>query len=748
MLRRRSRGWTAAALSIACALVLVSAGAAPGQEEIAPPYMLDDGPGANTLEVRPTAGFTTIALRAVLDPGVVANPTDDQVVFTPAADPGEPLPAGCVSTPTTTRCAASLMSAELDIDAPVVQVEISGIPTALLRIDGGNDTDTITVVGPAAPATVGSLEVFTGPGADELNVSGRVSQIHDDSGAADESPDRYVIQSPTITGELRPAGGDDVVVTNSPALALDGEAGNDTLTGPGALTGGPGNDLLKPTTPATSAAGGDGNDRVSYEMVSTPLTLVVAGSAVTVNGVATVSGIEQVEGGAGNDTITGDDGPNILAGGAGDDTIDGRGASDALDGGPGSDTVSYAHETAGVGVVLGSGTGGPAGAPDALSSFDGVIGGSGNDVVVGTAAGERFALGPGHDTLEAGDGNDSADGGEGNDTLRGGGGRDTLIGGAGTDTITYDERTSGEPISVTLGAPGSGGTGGEGDVLHTIENVIGTPGPDTLIGDDGANLLIGGFGEDTLAGGAGDDTLVGGEHRDVIDGGPGRDGLYGEGGDDSLAAFDNEADVVDCGASLDDDAQVDPGDAVSGCEYARRLDIPIPVDNDADGIVASFDCDDNNAALRPGAIDIPGDGIDQDCDGFDEPLPFVASTPSLTTRSTSIGRRVRSLRADRLPTGSSVRVRCIAPKKHRRACAFRTRTRSSRSIRRPLSFTSYFRNRSLPPATRIEMRITTPDRVGKVWTWRINKRTAPRETIRCLTNGNFRRAVVCPPEER
>ena len=50
----------------------------------------------------------------------------------------------------------------------------------------------------------------------------------------------------------------------------------------------------------------------------------------------------------------------------------------------------------------------------------------------------------------------------------------------------------------------------------------------------------------------------------------------------------NEADIVDCGASLDYDAQVDPSDAVSGCEYARRLDIPIPVDNDADGTTFAF----------------------------------------------------------------------------------------------------------------------------------------------------------------
>ena len=29
------------------------------------------------------------------------------------------------------------------------------------------------------------------------------------------------------------------------------------------------------------------------------------------------------------------------------------------------------------------------------------------------------------------------------------------------------------------------------------------------------------------------------------------------------------------------------------------------------------DCDDNDASIYPGAVDTPGDGVDQDCDGAD-----------------------------------------------------------------------------------------------------------------------------------
>jgi arylsulfatase A-like enzyme len=57
---------------------------------------------------------------------------------------------------------------------------------------------------------------------------------------------------------------------------------------------------------------------------------------------------------------------------------------------------------------------------------------------------------------------------------------------------------------------------------------------------------------------------------------------------------------------------------------ARRI-----ADRDGDGYSALFgggDCDDNNAEVYPGADDVPGDGIDQNCEGGDAPL--VADAPA------------------------------------------------------------------------------------------------------------------------
>jgi len=57
--------------------------------------------------------------------------------------------------------------------------------------------------------------------------------------------------------------------------------------------------------------------------------------------------------------------------------------------------------------------------------------------------------------------------------------------------------------------------------------------------------------------------------------------------------------------------------ALSACVAASNSETII--DNDADSYAVDTDCDDNDPAIHPGASDIPGNGVDEDCDGFDLP---------------------------------------------------------------------------------------------------------------------------------
>ena len=69
-------------------------------------------------------------------------------------------------------------------------------------------------------------------------------------------------------------------------------------------------------------------------------------------------------------------------------------------------------------------------------------------------------------------------------------------------------------------------------------------------------------------------------------------------------------------------------------------------DRDGDGVGAHFggdDCDEGDPRRHPGAVDLPGDGIDQDCDGTDAPVPGPTPTPGasastgVTTNAAVVG---------------------------------------------------------------------------------------------------------------
>jgi bacillopeptidase F len=62
----------------------------------------------------------------------------------------------------------------------------------------------------------------------------------------------------------------------------------------------------------------------------------------------------------------------------------------------------------------------------------------------------------------------------------------------------------------------------------------------------------------------------------------------------------------------------DPDTGYGLVDAAAALDqLGRGLDADADGFTASRDCNDTNAAVHPGATELRGDGIDQDCNGYD-----------------------------------------------------------------------------------------------------------------------------------
>lgn len=251
---------------------------------------------------------------------------------------------------------------------------------------------------------------------------------------------------------------------------------------------------------------------------------------------------ESLDGGSGNDTVTGADTPGTLSGGSGNDSVSGRGT---------------------------------------------LNGGSGNDVLTGSAVADNLR------------------GSSGKDTLDGGLGADDIAGGSNTDTLLYPARVNGVNVTIGSGNGNDGGpedqTGNRRDTVHGDVEVlfgterndvligdgssetliglggddfeVGNSGGDTMLGFDGNDLLIGESGADLLRGGlgadrefgkSGHDRLAGGPDDDFLRGGTGHDVMKGKTGNDRINARDGERDVkISCG----------PGPKrLEGAKRDKRLD--------------------------------------------------------------------------------------------------------------------------------------------------------------------------------
>jgi RTX calcium-binding nonapeptide repeat (4 copies) len=129
-------------------------------------------------------------------------------------------------------------------------------------------------------------------------------------------------------------------------MTLNGQRGDDLLRsgkGKDLLRGGDGKDRLDGAGNRDKLDGGGGSDYAYYS--SRSLNLNISLDNVANDGEAgekdlILFNVEHVQGGKGDDRITGNSGNNILRGGAGDDVLIGNDGNDELDGGPGTNNMS------------------------------------------------------------------------------------------------------------------------------------------------------------------------------------------------------------------------------------------------------------------------------------------------------------------------------------------------------------------------------------------------------------------------
>jgi Ca2+-binding RTX toxin-like protein len=201
------------------------------------------------------------------------------------------------------------------------------------------------------------------------------------------------------------SGNDAVLNWTDRAATLYGGDGDDSLwfggrTGAsGWADGGSGNDVLISGPGNDSMIGGVGVDRASYYestgAVTASLMTKTGGHAYDTD---TYSGIEDLEGGGGSDTLSGDGVANRVWGGTA--------------------TICRAY---------------PTGCQE-VSGNDTIYGNGGADIIDGNIGDDIVFGGDGNDSLSGDRGDDWLYGEAGNDTLSGGSGANYLHGGSGTDS--------------------------------------------------------------------------------------------------------------------------------------------------------------------------------------------------------------------------------------------------------------------------------------------------------------------------
>jgi Ca2+-binding RTX toxin-like protein len=320
---------------------------------------------------------------------------------------------------------------------------------------------------------------------------------------------------------------DDVLIGDDNINYIDGNGGNDMifgLDGIDVLHGNAGDDHIWGGAARDYIYGDDGFDYVRYDYATSAVDVRLdmphfigtgggwAGEALddsfwSIEGVVGSLYNDHISGNAEGNVLIGLDGDDELLGRNGDDQLFGGRGADLIDGGGNFDYARYDDATSAVVVDLATGWGTAGDAlNDHLIDIEGLTGSYFGDTFIGNAADNIFFGFGGADDLQGGGGTDFLLGGDGDDTLNGGAANDYLQGDAGFDLASYAGAVSSVVASLATGT----GTVGEayGDILVSVEGLIGGSYDDTLTGDANANLLRGAAGSDALTGGLGDDQFV------------------------------------------------------------------------------------------------------------------------------------------------------------------------------------------------------------------------------------------------
>jgi streptogramin lyase len=153
-------------------------------------------------------------------------------------------------------------------------------------------------------------------------------------------------------------------------------------------------------------------------------------------------------------------------------------------------------------------------------------------------------------------------------------------------------------------------------------------------------------------------------------------------------------------------------------------------DADGDGVAPPADCNDANKAIHPGAVDKPGDKIDQDCSGKDATFPELTATTNFTYRFFRTATRVTKIEITRLRGGETATLRCTG-----RRCPFKVKTYKKLKKGKRAFGAKILKRRLLPVGTKLSVRVTKAASIGTATALTVRRARAPKISRSCVKPG-------------